>query len=1189
MIFLIMAFAFSPLAARAFGPALTYHGRLLRPDGAAVAANVQFRIQVRSPGAESCLLWEETQTQDLTSSAGVFVLGINDGTGTRTDGGSLTFSQALANNQTMTFAAGKCASGTTYVPGVTDGRALIISFNDGSFAGWEDSPVQALNYVPKAIDTLQVAGFPATSLVRVAESNGTLDTVSPLSNAQYSAFLALIAGTSSQYVPSSSTTGASLPVLAAAPGTVPPQGQIWFDSGTGKIEYSNGTSTQTIGTSGGSVTSVASGAGLTGGPITTTGTLSLATVGAGGTGTKLTYDTYGRVTAAASLVETDLPTISTAGKVSGSAITSGTIAGSTAINTTGSVTASSVSATSGRFNNLLVYKSDNSNKVTITASGSQAADYGLVLPTTAGASGQVLSTDGSGVLSWLAPSSLTAGTATNFTGSLAGDVTGTQGATVVANVGTSTAANVHTAELLANAATNANTASTIIKRDPSGNFSAGTASLTSANLSTIVLKDSGSNTATVQAPNAITSSYVLKLPPTAGGSGQVLTTDGTGVLSWSAPSSGSVTSVTASAPLASSGGATPNITITQAATGANGYLSSTDWNTFNNKLTAALTSGQIFVGNGSNVATAVTPSGDVTMSNAGAMTVTQIRGTAVSATAPLTSQELRYSGAAWTPAYTNFTDLKSAAGLAQIPSTCTASQTLVYSAVTDTFSCVTVAVSDSAITYASEAQHSVLAAPSGSAGAPTYRTLVASDFPTSGVSAGTYQSFTVDIYGRVTAGTNPTTLAGYNITDAIQNAGTVKSAQSGTNAAKPAAGTAGRIYIATDTQQVLFDNGAAWVIVGSNAGSGGTITGVTAGTGMSGGGTSGTVTVNMANTAVSAASYGSATQVPTFTVDAQGRLTAASNTTIALSDSAITYGSEAQHSVLAAPSGLAGAPTYRTLVASDLPSTAVTAASYGSATQVPSFTVDAQGRLTAAANTTIALSDSAITYASEAQHTFLAAPSGSAGAPTYRTLVASDLPSTAVTAGSYGSATQVPNYTVDAQGRITAAASTTIALSDSAITYASRAQHTVLAAPSGSAGAPTYRTLASSDLPSPLAIAGNIQSSAGQIYSSVQTSSAASPLTFNTDSGNILIWTTNTASPSVSVQNMKAGGAYTLVISGTGTGTNTITCWSDAGSTSLPSSFVPANGGRVAGTLNKTVYTLISDGTNCLITWITGF
>lgn len=40
---------------------------------------------------------------------------------------------------------------------------------------------------------------------------------------------------------------------------------------------------------------------------------------------------------------------------------------------------------------------------------------------------------------------------------------------------------------------------------------------------------------------------------------------------------------------------------------------------------------------------------------------------------------------------------------------------------------------------------------------------------TSGVKAGTYKSVTVDTYGHVTAGTNPTTLSGYGITDALNS------------------------------------------------------------------------------------------------------------------------------------------------------------------------------------------------------------------------------------------------------------------------------------------------------------------------------------------------------------------------------------------------------------------------------------
>jgi trimeric autotransporter adhesin len=46
---------------------------------------------------------------------------------------------------------------------------------------------------------------------------------------------------------------------------------------------------------------------------------------------------------------------------------------------------------------------------------------------------------------------------------------------------------------------------------------------------------------------------------------------------------GTVTSVTGTLPISSSGGTTPNISITLANATTDGYLSSTDWNTFNNK------------------------------------------------------------------------------------------------------------------------------------------------------------------------------------------------------------------------------------------------------------------------------------------------------------------------------------------------------------------------------------------------------------------------------------------------------------------------------------------------------------------------------------------------------------------------------------------------------------------------------
>jgi hypothetical protein len=53
---------------------------------------------------------------------------------------------------------------------------------------------------------------------------------------------------------------------------------------------------------------------------------------------------------------------------------------------------------------------------------------------------------------------------------------------------------------------------------------------------------------------------------------------------------GTVTSVTGTAPVVSSGGATPAISMAAANTTTNGYLTSTDWNTFNGKGSGTVTS-----------------------------------------------------------------------------------------------------------------------------------------------------------------------------------------------------------------------------------------------------------------------------------------------------------------------------------------------------------------------------------------------------------------------------------------------------------------------------------------------------------------------------------------------------------------------------------------------------------------------
>lgn len=205
------------------------------------------------------------------------------------------------------------------------------------------------------------------------------------------------------------------------------------------------------------------------------------------------------------------------------------------------------------------------NYAAIQAPSSLAADYTLTLPVDDGTANQVLSTDGSGALSWT-NYAVTPTTA----GNVYSDGTSLQSVAFSGNgnkiFGVDSAGTTEEAKTLAVGTSGtdfaiANTAGTITFNLPSASSTARGAVTTatqsfagtktfdnSVNFSSTVSLNnqnqarfleatgSGSNYAAIQSPTTLAADYTLTLPVDDGTSNQVLTTNGSGVLSWTTPS-----------------------------------------------------------------------------------------------------------------------------------------------------------------------------------------------------------------------------------------------------------------------------------------------------------------------------------------------------------------------------------------------------------------------------------------------------------------------------------------------------------------------------------------------------------------------------------------------------------------------------------------------------------------------------
>jgi hypothetical protein len=169
--------------------------------------------------------------------------------------------------------------------------------------------------------------------------------------------------------------------------------------------------------------------------------------------------------------------------------------------------------------------------------------------------------------------------------------------------------------------------SPILGTPVSGNFSSGTFTWPTFNQNTTGNASTATTAGTAATANNLSGGAANRIPYQTSSSVTGFITAPTvssTYLSWDGSSYtwqsavGGVTSVTGASPIASTGGATPAISISQSTTSTNGYLSSTDWTTFNNKQATLVSGTNIKTVN----STSLLGSGDISVG------VTSVTGTA---------------------------------------------------------------------------------------------------------------------------------------------------------------------------------------------------------------------------------------------------------------------------------------------------------------------------------------------------------------------------------------------------------------------------------------------------------------------------------------------------------------------------------------------------------------------------------
>jgi hypothetical protein len=319
-------------AANELAQTFTLDGHLTQKatTDALLDSSAKIVVQVLDP-SKNCILYEEQQTVDTTSSAGYFSIQVGSNTGSTkrtTNDAGLTMAQVFQNTSSI---VGKDASGKTcpvdggtgfptYVPTAKDIRYFRLTVTPSSTNTADVlSPDIEIGSTPSSLVAQTFQGYIPTQFLFVGTGDLTQANVQSIFATGNAAKLTtLLATDPSLYLARNATSGlVQMPSGSGTPTGVA-AGQMWYD--TGVLKYYDGTTVQTLGVAGAGIGSITAGTGLTGGTISTSGQTIAVDVGT--TASKIVQlDGSAKLPAVDGSALTNL----NAGKIAGNAVSSTTL------------------------------------------------------------------------------------------------------------------------------------------------------------------------------------------------------------------------------------------------------------------------------------------------------------------------------------------------------------------------------------------------------------------------------------------------------------------------------------------------------------------------------------------------------------------------------------------------------------------------------------------------------------------------------------------------------------------------------------------------------------------------------------------------------------------------------------------------------------------------------------------------